>query len=452
MPHVKQLRAGLLLLAGVSLALTVSGCSKAPVSAAPDSLQELVASKWGADSVLLSSSTQLVQYEADLGERWVVDFESGSVLLESLWPADKDLNGEDVRDCMSCAVSNIFVREPVFPEDMLRAQKASGYVPAASRSHELKRKGDDWVYTVRKGDTLSGIAMKLRVRVDEIMKANALRDPHRIKAGQALVIPELLPHVHMEGDVERQRAVESLLAGQLSDPETGDVIDLHNLDSFSRKIVAQNGVEHSVAVGADGRTRGVSRVRFTLVEKHLQVRAKKYYPAVKEYAEQFGHDPAVIMAMIHTESAFNPMAKSPSGAYGLMQIVPSSGGREAYRWLHSKDEAPSRSDLMKPNRNIELGAAYMQVLQEKVFKGVKEADSRLYCSVAAYNGGGGNVARAMTGQKSVQKSLVAINAITPEQVFKKLQSDAPHQETRDYVQRVFDRSSLYRAPAWDEAG
>jgi membrane-bound lytic murein transglycosylase C len=86
----------------------------------------------------------------------------------------------------------------------------------------------------------------------------------------------------------------------------------------------------------------------------------------------------------------------------------------------------------------------MQVLQEKVFKGVKNPDSRLFCAVAAYNGGGGNVGRTFTGRKSVRSSLDAINAQSSAQVLETLKSDAPHQETRDYVERVFRRAELYR--------
>jgi soluble lytic murein transglycosylase-like protein len=438
----KHMHAGLSVLIVVSIAFALLGCSKSNERAQADTLQTLVAAKWGNNGVLLPSATSLVQYEADFGERWTVDFEKGSVVLECLWPVAQDLNSAEVRDCMCCAVSNVFLSEPVLPEIMLSQQQSNGYVPAASRD-ALTAKGEDWVYTVRKGDTLSAIASKYRVTVSAIVEANDIRDPNRVRQHQVLKIPESPPHIHLAGE-DHALAEVSLLRGQLRDPDTGEAIDVQNIGAFSKRIIERNGVEHDVVVGADGRKSGVARVRFSLVENHLEVRARQYYPVVKEYAETFGHDPAVIMAMIHTESAFNPMAKSPAGAYGLMQIVPSSGGREANKWLHSKDVAPSRAYLLQPKRNIELGSAYMQVLQEKVFKGVKNSDSRLYCAVAAYNGGGGNVGRTFTGRKSVQSSLDAINAQSSSQVLETLKSDAPHQETRDYVERVIRRAELYR--------
>ncbi len=448
MPDRKQL-----VYAVVCAALCLSsGCrTEKQTDADQATLEDLVAAKWGADNALLPSATTLVQYQADLGERWVVDFRSGEVTLECLWTADTDASSTEVLATMSCAVSNLYVSEPVLPGVMFGEQQRVGSIPSLVPFSQLERIDDEWTYKVRKGDTLSAISAKFRVSVEDLMQANALANPDRIRSGKDLVIPEPRPHIHMPGEIQIL-ATEPILAGQILDSDSGRVVDSKTIGEFGRKIIAKNGVEVAIATGADGVARKVSRSRFMLADGHLEVRANRYYGVVKRESQRFGHDPAVIMAMIHTESAFNPMARSAAGAYGLMQIVPSSGGREAYRWLYRKDVAPSRAYLLKPKSNIELGAAYIQVLQEKVFKGVKEADSRLYCSVAAYNCGGGNVARAFTGQKSVQRSIDTINHKSAEQVLQKLKSDAPHKETRDYIQRVFDRTHLYREPAWDESG
>ena len=49
-------------------------------------------------------------------------------------------------------------------------------------------------------------------------------------------------------------------------------------------------------------------------------------------------DPPVVFAVIHTESYYNPKARSGAPAYGLMQLVPTSGGRAAYRYVYKKDQ------------------------------------------------------------------------------------------------------------------
>ncbi|MDD2598139.1 MAG: transglycosylase SLT domain-containing protein [Kiritimatiellae bacterium] len=407
-------------------------------------LNQLVAQKWGEARVVSPSPTVFVQYESDLGERWIVDFESGDVTLECLWPAETNLNDPSVGSCMACAVSNLFLSVPLLPEEMLLKQQQAGLIHAqAARSQPEE-------YIVRKGDTLSRISLLMQVPMESIMEANALPDPNKIRIGQRLLIPVSPPHMHKHGG-EHQRADESMLRDQLIDPETGEVINFDNVSDYSQRAIKNYGVQGELINGGDGLPRGLSRVKLTLAEQHLQIRARRYYPMVLENAKRFGHDPALIMAIIHTESAFNPMAASGADAYGLMQLVPSAGGREAYRWLHSKDIEPSPAYLLRPRENLELGTAYIKILQDRIFGDVINSQSRLYCAVAAYNGGAGNVGRAFTGIKSVQNSVNRINSRSSAQVLSTLRNKAPYQETRDYMEKVFQRVALYRTAQWQIA-
>lgn len=404
-------------------------------------LQQLVAQKWGEARSLRSSPTVLVQYESDLGERWIVDFKSGDVTLECLWPAETNLTEPFIRSCMACAVSNLFLSVPMLPEIMLREQQEAGCIPAQAYRSEPED------YTVRQGDTLSAIALRMQVPMATIMTANNLSDPDRIRINQKLLIPASPPHMH-QSECEHQRAAESLLCDQLVDPDSGATVSFDNVSEYSHRIVKHNGVQGELISGGDGQPRRIARVKITLAEQHLLVRARRYYPLVLEHARRFDHDPALIMAMIHTESAFNPMASSDADAYGLMQLVPSSGAREAYRWLHREDIEPSPAYLLRPRENLELGTAYIKLLQERIFADVTDTQSRLYCAVAAYNGEAGNVGRAFTGIKSVRDSVARINSRTPAQVLSTLKNKAPSQETRDYMENVFQRIALYRSPEW----
>ncbi len=413
-------------------------------------LHDLVADKWGADRVALPSVTTWVQYQADLGERWIVDFKSGDVAVECLWLPSESMDTPAVCDAMVSAVSNMYFSRAVSPVAMLQSQERAGRIAARVPYDQLQRQNDGWVYRVRAGDTLSGLARRFRVHVADLVRLNAILDPDRIRITQRLVIPEPRPHMHLPGETE-PRAEHRLLCDQVVDPDTGKPVRCADMGTFSRKIVVRNGIEQEQLRGADGRLRGMSRVRIRLGKDHLSVRARRFYPLVREHAVRFGHDPALIMAMVHTESAFNPMAASSANAYGLMQLVPSSGGREAYSWLHKKDMDPSPAYLLRPRENIELGTAYLRLLQDRIFKGVEHPDSRLYCAVAAYNGGGGSVGRAFTGSRAVNASLNRINGATPHQVLSRLRTHAPHKETRDYMQRVFERAPLYRTPFWPSA-
>jgi soluble lytic murein transglycosylase-like protein len=81
-----------------------------------------------------------------------------------------------------------------------------------------------------------------------------------------------------------------------------------------------------------------------------------------------GVDPALVRAVIKTESNFNRWAVSNKGARGLMQLIPQTGSRYGVR------------DFFDPQQNVEGGVQYLKFLLEK-FNG------NLDLSLAAYNAG-----------------------------------------------------------------
>lgn len=174
-------------------------------------------------------------------------------------------------------------------------------------------------------------------------------------------------------------------------------------------------------------------------------RAKEYVPTVNSMANKWKVEPALVLAIMQTESAFNPMARSHIPAFGLMQIVPSSAGRDASKAVWGKDQLLSGRQLFNPTTNIELGCAYLNILDTRYLAAIKNPTSRLYCTIAAYNTGAGNVARAFTGKTSVVKAAPRINAMSPQQVYRHLQRKLPYDETRQYLVRVTDRLEKYRA-------
>lgn len=174
-------------------------------------------------------------------------------------------------------------------------------------------------------------------------------------------------------------------------------------------------------------------------------RAKEYAPTVNTMANKWKVEPALVMAIMQTESAFNPMARSHVPAFGLMQIVPTSAGRDASKAVWGKDQLLSGQQLFHPATNIELGCAYLSILDTRYLSAIKNPQSRLYCTIAAYNTGAGNVARAFSGKTSVVKAAPRINAMSSKQVYSHLQRNLPYDETRQYLVRVTDRLEQYRA-------
>jgi len=177
-------------------------------------------------------------------------------------------------------------------------------------------------------------------------------------------------------------------------------------------------------------------VEFPMVKDHANIRVEKFKPFVKRYARQFGVSENLVYAIIQTESNFNQFAVSSAGAYGLMQIVPTSAGRDAYKHVKGKIATPSKSYLFDAKNNIELGIAYLNIIDKKYLEGINHPISKEYCVISAYNTGSGNVLKTFSSNRSRAKEL--INAKKPSEVYSKLRTNLPYKETRRYLKKVVD--------------
>lgn len=97
-------------------------------------------------------------------------------------------------------------------------------------------------------------------------------------------------------------------------------------------------------------------------------------------------EPAWVAAIIEAESSCHPDAVSKAGALGLMQLMPGSGARDAYRQAYGKSGQPADALLRDPEANIRLGTAYLRGLHRH-FVHFDSAQVRLLLAVASYNCG-----------------------------------------------------------------
>jgi soluble lytic murein transglycosylase-like protein len=111
---------------------------------------------------------------------------------------------------------------------------------------------------------------------------------------------------------------------------------------------------------------------------------------VREAAERHKVDPALVKAVITTESGWNPQAVSPKGAVGLMQLIPQTAQRFGV------------NNSFDPAQNVEGGTTYLRALLDRY-------NGDLTKSLAAYNAGeravdlSGGVPDYRETQKYVQK-------------------------------------------------
>lgn len=185
-------------------------------------------------------------------------------------------------------------------------------------------------------------------------------------------------------------------------------------------------------------------VTIPLRADYLSERAKRYDQAVLDEADRRGLPASLIYAIMETESHFNPRARSHVPAFGLMQLVPKSGGVDAYNYVYGEKKILAPEYFFQPDQNVELGTAYLDLLFRRYLRSITDEQSRLYCTIAAYNTGAGNVAKAFTGKTSVGAAASLINALSAEEVYEHLIENLPYDETRNYLKKVRAAQAKYK--------
>jgi membrane-bound lytic murein transglycosylase C len=225
---------------------------------------------------------------------------------------------------------------------------------------------------------------------------------------------------------------EPYLLGLVVDRNRNPIRTPAEAESFADWLLANQSATRPVEI--EGAKKTARTVTIAMVVNFSNKQAEKYRSIVARMAAQYQISSSLVFAIIRTESNFNPFAVSSAPAYGLMQLVPTSGGRDAYRKVKGRDGIPSREYLFDPRNNIELGTAYLNVLMYSQLDDVDNTISREYCVISAYNTGPGNVYR--TFSKDQRAALEQINSLQPSALYDRLRSSLPYQETRDYLAKV----------------
>src|SRR5206468_2508407 len=88
-------------------------------------------------------------------------------------------------------------------------------------------------------------------------------------------------------------------------------------------------------------------------------RAYEIAQVLIEEANKYRLDPVFLLAVIKTESHFNPKARGHHGDVGLMQVLPKTG-----QWIARRLKMTGTVDLTDPIVNIKIGAAYFAHLRK----------------------------------------------------------------------------------------
>jgi soluble lytic murein transglycosylase len=144
-----------------------------------------------------------------------------------------------------------------------------------------------------------------------------------------------------------------------------------------------------------------------------------YWPLIRRHATARGLDPYLIAALVAQESTFDADIRSPANAWGLMQVLPSTG-RQLARSL--KIRRFTTASLTNPETNVRLGTLYFQRL-------VKQFGGAHY-ALASYN----------AGENRVEKWINERPPLPQDEFI----DDIPYPETQNYVKRILGTAEDYR--------
>lgn len=138
---------------------------------------------------------------------------------------------------------------------------------------------------------------------------------------------------------------------------------------------------------------------------------KIHLKEIEYYSYKYGVDKHLVLAIIKTESGFDPSAVSSKGAVGIMQIMPSTAK------FIAEELGVENYDLKDAKTSINFGTYYLSLLKKKY--------GEEHLIVSAYNAGEGRV------DKWLKQGLIS-------------KDKAPFLETERYLKRVKIKKKLYK--------
>ena len=148
---------------------------------------------------------------------------------------------------------------------------------------------------------------------------------------------------------------------------------------------------------------------------------KKYEEYVSIYADKYQVGENLIFALIKAESNFNKDSVSNKGAIGLMQLMEETAIDVANKNNIELDKENIREDLLKVDKNIDIGTKYLSMMLERY--------GNIEIALAAYNAGIGTV------DNWIEKGIINSDGSNIENI--------PYKETNIYVRKILRDYKIY---------
>jgi soluble lytic murein transglycosylase len=278
----------------------------------------------------------------------------------------------------------------------------------------------DWVTRTRQkfvGTAIETNAMfaALRLYVAEGEWSDAV-----VIAEQILKRPFPKPVLTSPSEVAYLKAFSLEQAGRKDEAFTAYLMVPDSIDSYYGWLASQRLAKFAGPGRAEIVAKREERVNSAMASVADSYPAP-YRPAILSAAKARKLDPRFILALIKQESVFKPLAKSPAGARGLLQLTMDAAQKYAPA---AGFNSVRESQLYQPETSIRVGAEYLEHLS-KLFPEMLEPVA------ASYNGGEDNVARWLKRSKRHEPGVFT--------------AEVGFDETKGYVQKVMANYRVYRA-------
>lgn len=258
-------------------------------------------------------------------------------------------------------------------------------------------------------------------RIAAMSRRGAQPAPFAFRPGETVVVPPRpepvapasVPAFHLE----RWRELRAAGVNDLAREELAAIERDRADDGATSRFL----VDAYQTVDGFGRARALaSRLGGPVATQRQLLYPLAFWAEVSAESSQRRLDPLWVVSIMRQESMFDPEARSPADARGLMQLLPSTAERVASA---IQIEREGEIDLNQPPVNIQLGTAYLRTLIDRF-------DGEPLKAVAAYNG----------GEAAVDRWELQFGALAADEFVESI----TYRETRDYVKRVAGNYRVYR--------
>ena len=385
-----------------------------------DDVRDDLISLWGESDA--SSTSKYVEYSKDKKTKTTLDFEKNELIISVLHDEDKEVSQKFVIDSLNNMADSSSSKASL-------SQIVGQPLTKASAESLVKMAKIDHKETALIKDKKALIAKEIML-IEEQSQA------------QLSQVEKMYDLVNVDSpDTEKvAKETENNIEKEKNQIEKEKHIRIASLQVQTAKL---NKSQKRDAL----KNKKITTYTMPLGNKKDLTKAKPYIGNVKLQSDRWELSPSLLLAVMHTESYFNPKAQSHVPAFGLMQIVPRSAGIDVNRFLYKKDIPMTESYLFQSEKNIETGVAYMHILNSRYLRKITNPESRMYCMIAAYNTGSGNVAKTFNkdGSRNINKAAKIINGLSPQEVYDHLVANLPYDETKNYLKRVIKRKKIYTA-------